>query len=206
MYKILTIADKVRVPPSLFGQPFQDALKASLEYKWESIVDNSIGVVLSILGVGEVGEGKILPGDGALHYPVVFDAIVYVPENGEVVKGTVIDVAEFGVFIRFGPIDGMVHVSQIMDDFVSFDEKNNVFIGRESKRLLKQGDDVTARIISVSYQGGQYKIGLTMRQFGLGSLQWVDSEKKRRKERMEKPLKEQAGKKKGAEKEEVMEE
>jgi len=183
MYKILTIEDKISVPPSLFELSVNEAIKTSLERKWESIVDQTLGVVLAILDVKEVGEGKILPGDGSIHYPVTFDALVYIPENGELVKGIVIDITDFGAFIRFGPIDGMVHVSQIMDDFVSYDEKNNVFVGKESKKILKEGDDVIARIISVSYQGNQYKIGLTMRQFGLGSIQWIEQDKRRKKQK-----------------------
>ena len=113
-----------------------------------------------------------MPGDGALHYPAEFTALTYYPEQHELVKGDIIEVTEFGVFVRIGPLDGMVHVSQLMDDFVSYDAKNTVFAGRDSKQLVKIGDNVAARIISVSMDQRQYKIGLTMRQPGLGSPEW----------------------------------
>jgi len=178
MYKILTVSDKVRVPPSKFRMNKEEAIKSSLEDRLEGIIDRKLGVILSVVDVGDVGEGNIYPGDGAIHYPVEFGLLVYYPEMHEIVKGSVIDVTEFGVFIRMGPLDGMVHVSQIMDDFVSYDEKNVTFHGRESKRTMKEGDMARARIISVSMGANQYKIGLTTRQFGLGVLDWYEKQKK----------------------------
>ncbi len=177
MYKIMTVEDKIRVPPAKFGLDLENAIKASLEDRWEGIVDKELGVILSVVSIGEVGEGKILPGDGSIHYPVDFELLVYQPTVHEAVKGYVIDVTEFGVFIRIGPVDGMIHVSQIMDDFVTYDGKNASFIGRETKRSLKDKDIVTTRIISVSMEK-QYKIGLTTRQVGLGGEDWADKIKK----------------------------
>jgi DNA-directed RNA polymerase subunit E' len=98
----------------------------------------------------------------------------------ELVYGEVIDNTEFGSFVRIGPLDGLVHISQIMDDFVSYDSKNSVFLGKETKKTLKEGDKVRARIISISY-AEQQKIGLTMRQPGLGNLIWLEEEKKKKK-------------------------
>jgi DNA-directed RNA polymerase subunit E' len=198
MYKILTVKDRVRVPPSKFGLAMEDAVKASLEDRWEGIIDRRLGVTLSVTDVSEVGEGTILPGDGAIHYPVEFRILVYYPEMHELVKGYVIDVTEFGIFIRMGPLDGMVHVSQIMDDFVSYDNKNSIFMGRDTKRTLRESDLMRARIISISMASGQYKIGLTTRQPGLGALAWYDREKqKARAGKKETPAKEKprAGKK-----------
>jgi DNA-directed RNA polymerase subunit E' len=175
MYKMLIVEDKIRVPPSKFSLGPENAVKASLDERFEGTVDKNLGVVLAVTSIEGTGEGKILPGDGAIHYPVKFRVIVYQPEMYEVVKGQVIDITEFGVFVRMGPVDGMVHVSQLMDDFVSYDSKNSIFMGRDSKRILKEGDVVRARVVSVSMgPDRQYKIGLTTRQQGLGSLAWLD--------------------------------
>jgi DNA-directed RNA polymerase subunit E' len=196
MYKLLTVEDKIRVPPSKFGLGPENAVKASLDERWEGTVDKMLGVVLSVVSIEGTGEGKILPGDGAIHYPVKFKVIVYQPEMYEVVKGQVIDITEFGVFVRMGPVDGMVHVSQLMDDFVSYDSKNSMFLGRDSKRILKEGDTVRARIISVSMgPDRQYKIGLTTRQQGLGSLSWLDKEKEKKAEKKEAPVPKKAAEK-----------
>jgi len=177
MYKMVTIADKVRVSPQKFNLGTQAAVKGSLEDKWEGLIDKNLGVVLAVVDVNNIGEGKILPGDGAIHYPVEFKLLTFYPHVNELVKGNVIDVTEFGVFVRVGPVDGMIHVSQIMNDFVSYDQKNSTFVGRESKRILREGDTVKTRIVSVSLGANQYKIGLTTRQPGLGSIAWSDKAK-----------------------------
>lgn len=182
MFKILTVKDKIRVPPSKFNLALEDAVKESLDDKWAGLINKDLGVILAVVEIGEVGEGKILPGDGALYYPVTFKLMVYTPELHELIKGYVIDVTEFGVFVRMGPVDGMIHVSQIMDDFVSYDPKGSVFIGRESKNTVKEKDIVKARVISVSMER-QYKIGLTTRQPGLGALDWIEKAKREAKRR-----------------------
>lgn len=177
MYKIFDVSEKIRVPPDKFGLKLGEAVKASLEEKFEGSIDKSLGVILSVMSVDNIGEGTILPGDGALWYPVNFRVLTYVPEQNEIVKGEVIDVTEFGVFVRLGPVDGMVHVSQLMDDFVSYDSKNMMFIGKKTKRKVKEKSVVLARIISVSMSENQYKIGLTTRQPGLGALDWYGDKK-----------------------------
>lgn len=200
MYKMLTVEDKIRVPPSKFSLGPDNAVKASLDERWEGTVDKNIGVIMAVVSIESTGEGKILPGDGAIHYPVKFRVIAYQPEMYEVVKGQVIDITEFGVFVRMGPVDGMVHVSQLMDDFVSYDAKNSIFLGRDSKRILKEGDVVRARIVSVSMgPDRQYKIGLTTRQPGLGSLSWLDKDREKKTEKKETapPKKAEKEKKKG---------
>jgi DNA-directed RNA polymerase subunit E' len=195
MYKMLTVEDKIRVPPAKFSLGPENAVKASLDERWEGTVDKNLGVVLSVVSIEGTGEGKILPGDGAIHYPVTFKVIVYQPEMYEVVKGQVIDITEFGVFVRMGPVDGMVHVSQLMDDFVSYDSKNSTFLGRDSKRILKEGDVVRARIISVSMgPDRQYKIGLTTRQPGLGALSWAERKIEKKEAPARKPEKKKGGK------------
>ena len=125
-------------------------------------------------------KGKLVPLDPHIHFLVEFEALAYVPEAGEVVIGKVIDITKIGAFVRIGPLDGFIHISQVMDDFISFDEKNKILVGRNTKRTLKVGDIVRAKIISITKEQG-IKIGLTMRQPGLGSLVWIEKEKKQKK-------------------------
>lgn len=179
MYRIVKIEDRIRIPPELIGKNVKDSVKASASKKYEGTVDPKIGFVLSVIDVEEVREGKIIPNDPGIHYDSVLKLLTFKPEIHEMVYGIVIENAEFGAFIRIGPIDGLVHISQLMDDYVSFDSKNSVFIGKESKKSLKEGDKVRARIISIS--SADQKIGLTMRQQGLGALHWLEAEKRRKK-------------------------
>jgi len=150
-----------------------------VEEQLEGVIDSRLGIVLAVIDIDSVREGKIVAGDPCVYYDSTFKLLVYKPELHELVYGEVIDNTEFGSFVRIGPIDGLVHISQLMDDFVSYDSKNSVFLGKETKRTLKEGDKVRARIISISF-AEQHKIGLTMRQTGLGNLLWLAEEKKKR--------------------------
>ncbi|MEM5793572.1 MAG: DNA-directed RNA polymerase [Candidatus Aenigmatarchaeota archaeon] len=182
MYRLVKIKTKVKVPPKKFGLGLEKSVKESLAESYEGKFDERYGMGLVITKITEIGEGKILPEDPSIHYPVVFEMLAYKPEQHEIVVGDVIDNTEFGAFVRIGPLDGLVHVSQLMNDYVSFDQKNSIFSGKESKRTLKEGDAVRAKIISVAMMPGkENKIGLTMRQPGLGALHWIEDEKKKAK-------------------------
>ena len=180
MYKLVTVRDTVRVPPNRFGEPLKETIHDILRKNYEGLTDKDLGVILAITEVKEMGVGRIIMGDGASYHDVVFDALVYKPEVNEVVLGEVVEIVDFGGFVRLGPIDGLVHVSQVMDDLVGYDRKKGVLYGKESKRSLKEGDKVRARIVTVSLRRGPRggKIGLTMRQPGLGKLEWIKEERK----------------------------
>jgi DNA-directed RNA polymerase subunit E' len=102
-----------------------------------------------------------------------------------------------------GIMKGMIHISQAMDDYVSF-SKTNSLIGKVSKRTLKQGDLCLARIVAISHKGGELKIGLTMRQPGLGKLEWIKEDQVKRIKASQKAVKDEEkavkGEKKGGKK------
>jgi DNA-directed RNA polymerase subunit E' len=180
MFKILTIKDEVRVPPTKFDLDINEAVKKSLQEQIEGKLNVDIGVFLAVTEVLSVGEGKIIPEDGAIFYPAEYKVLVYHPEINEIVIGEVVDITEFGAFVRIGPLDGLVHISQIMDDKISYDAKNAIITGRKTSFKLKEGDTIRARIVSVSLGKGRSKIALTMRQPYLGSLEWIEREKKKK--------------------------
>ncbi len=180
MFKILTIKDNVRVLPTKFELELDDAVKQSLQETLEGKINPDIGVFLAVTDIISVGEGSILPEDGAIYYPAEFKVLIYRPELNEVVIGEIVDITEFGVFTRIGPLDGLIHVSQIIDDKLSYDAKNATYTGRKTGFKLKEGDLVRARVVGVSLGKGRSKISLTMRQPGLGSLDWIEKEKKKK--------------------------
>jgi len=194
MYYKIQLQDHIRVSPRFFGKDLKDAVKAGIKLKYDGLIDQTLGVVIDVTDVTEVGEGVIIPGDGASYYETTFEIITYKPELQEVVVGRIKDIADFGAFLTLGPIDGMIHISQTMDDFVSF-AKEKVLTGRDSKRILKVGDICRARVIAVSFKDPTNpKIGLTMRQQGMGNTSWaaaqavaaVVEEKKEKKAKKEK--------------------
>jgi DNA-directed RNA polymerase subunit E' len=132
--------------------------------------------------------GKIIPGDGATYHKVTFSLLTFLPKIQEVVEGEIVEIADFGAFVRIGPIDALLHVSQLMDDFISYDEKQGVLLGKETKRKLVGGDQVRVRITAVSLgkAGSSGKIGVTARQPFLGKLEWIEQDVQKIKEASEK--------------------
>ncbi|PIN80240.1 DNA-directed RNA polymerase [Candidatus Woesearchaeota archaeon CG10_big_fil_rev_8_21_14_0_10_34_8] len=178
MFYKTVVNDYVRVDPTLLGLDIEQAIVKQVKKKYDGYMSRELGVVVDVCGVKEIKEGIIIPGDGAPHYQTQFELLVYRPEMQEVVMGRIKDIADFGAFLTIGPIEGMVHVSQTMDDFVSF-SKEKVLVGKETKRTLKVGDVCKAKLIAVSFKDPTNpKLGLTMRQPGLGKIDWSDEEKK----------------------------
>ncbi len=170
----------VRVPPDLFGKDIKSAILERLNKMMEGYISKDLGIVIAVSAITEIGDGIIIPGDGAPYYETKFKIFSFKPELQEVVLGKITDITDFGAFIDLGAIDGMIHVSQTMDDFVSF-SKSNVLTGKETRKVLKVGDRCKARIIAVSYKDPTNpKIGLTMRQVALGNLNWLEDELKKK--------------------------
>lgn len=175
MYKRLTIQDKVRVPPEHLGEDVDESVKSGLESEVEGTINPKVGVVVGIEEVNSIEGGDIEPEDAGVHYEVEYTAVVFEPELHEVVFGEVVDVTDFGAFIRIGPFDGLCHVSQVMDEYVNLDEENNMLVSEENQFTLEIGDVLSARIIAVSMDNqNTNKINLTMRQPGLGKKEWIE--------------------------------
>jgi DNA-directed RNA polymerase subunit E' len=189
MYRKVRLVDIIRIPPQRLEEDLEKVIAETLREKLEGRIDKTLGSIVAVTDVAEIGEGHILVGDGAVYYEVTFDAIAYKPELQEIIEGTVVEIVAFGAFVAVGPVDCLVHVSQIADEFMTYDEKNARLTSRDSNRSLNEGDKVRARIVAVSlneHDPRESKIGLTMRQAALGKLEWIDEEQKR-KEKGEKP-------------------
>ena len=176
MYNKVRLADTVRIAPELLGDDVKNAVRIALIDKLEGEIDKTLGAIVAIIDVVEVGDGHILAGDGAVYYDATFDAIVFKLELQEIIEGSVVEIVEFGSFIGIGPMDGLVHVSQITDEYISFDSKNARLVTKESNRSLSEGDHVRARVVALSINEREprdSKIGLTMRQPALGRIEWI---------------------------------
>jgi len=168
--------DTVRIPPKMLGKPLSEVVMELTHESFEGKVDKDNNLTILANEIEPVGHGRIVHGDGAVYQKVKFKALVFKPELHEVVQGKVCEVLRFGAFVRFGPLDGLLHISQIMDDRIDIDESNNRLVGKDTKRDLRIGDVVRARVVAISINEVNYresKIGLTMRQPGLGKLEWL---------------------------------
>lgn len=173
MFYEVKVKDHIRVPPSAFNKELDIAVIAQIKEKYSGYISKELGYVIDVVKLNGVEDGIIIPGDGAAYYKATFDLLAFIPEMQEVIYGKIKDITDFGAFLMLGPVEGMIHIGQTMNDFVSF-SKEKVLTGKESKRALKVGDMCFGRIVAVSFKDiTNPKIGITMRQDGLGKMEWA---------------------------------
>ncbi len=178
MFSVIEVEDFVRVEPRLFGLDTRKAVEQQLMETYSNYVDKEIGKAISVIDVLTVEDGIIIPGDGATYYKSKFKLLVWKPELHELVFGVISEITDFGAFVNMGVMQGMIHVSQTMEDFVTVNNTGSL-AGKVTKKTLSKDDLCLARIVAISYKGSEPKIGLTMRQPGLGKLEWIEAEKKK---------------------------
>lgn len=181
-----------RIPPEKLSSDYQisvmEVTRNSLEGRLIDITEREKVVskcyVISVTEVEAVGSGTIVHGDGAVYQSVKYKALAFEPLMQEILEGVVISVQKFGAFVRIGPFDGLLHISQIMDDRIDVDLGSQRFIGKDTKKDLKVGDKVRVKIVAMNLSSASIddsKIGLTMKQMGLGKLEWLKPKKENNK-------------------------
>ena len=194
MYTLAKISDTVRVPPERFGEDLNEAIRDIVQKTFEGTIRRNHGLIVVVDNITPLGDGIVIHGDGGMYQKVEFEALTFIPMLQEITDGLVCEIVEFGAFCHIGPLDALLHMSQIMNDYVDVDAESGRIQGKETKRILKVGDALRARIVAVSLNelsARESKIGLTMRQPALGTHEWLTEPKdekrdKKRDDRREK--------------------
>ncbi len=176
MYTMVKVEDTIRIPPEKFGEDLDKVIEETVQKTFEGTMRKQYGVIVVADNIKPLGDGIVIHGDGAMYQKVIFDALMFKPELQEVLDGVVCEIVEFGAFCHIGPLDALIHMSQIMNDYVEVDSTAEMIVGKEKKKTLKIGDAVRARVVAVSLNelsARESKIGLTMRQPALGAHDWL---------------------------------
>ena len=178
VFSISTLGDVVRIPPNLFGTSLKKAAINILKSKYESMVNSNLGYIIMILDAKVDPMGKVIAGDGGTFHRVTFDALTFFPQLQEVVHGEIVDITDFGAFVRIGPADALLHLSQVMDDYLKSDVASGIILANQSGRTLRVGSTIRTRITAVSLgkAATMGKIGITCRQPFLGADEWIKEE------------------------------
>ncbi len=181
LFSISTLVDVVRIPPSLFGTTLKKAAINILKEKYESMINADLGYIIMIMDAKVEEMGKMIAGDGGTFHKVEFDALTFYPKLQEIVQGEIVDITDFGAFVRIGPTDALLHLSQVMDDYLKSDVKAGIIIANQSGRTLRVGSTLRSRITAVSLgkAAAMGKIGITCRQPFLGADEWIAEEIKK---------------------------
>ena len=178
MLSVSTLVDIVRIPPNLFGTTLKKAAENILKSKYESMINQDLGYIIMIMGAKVNPLGKMIPGDGGTFHRVEFQALTFYPKLQEIVNGELVDITDFGAFVRIGPTDALLHLSQVMDDYLKSDVASGMIVANQSGKTLKVGSTIRARITAVSLgkAASMGKIGITCRQPFLGADDWIADE------------------------------
>ena len=181
MFSIVSMSDVVRIPPNRLTSSLKDAAVGILKEKYESMISPDLGYVIMIIDAAANSVGKLVAGDGATYHKVTFKALTFYPKLQEVVEGEIVEITDFGAFVRIGPTDALLHLSQITDDYLRSDVKQGMIIANQSAKSLKIGSRIRGRVTAVSLGkgAGMGKIGVTCRQPFLGTEEWIAQEIKR---------------------------
>ncbi|MHA2300197.1 MAG: RPB7/RPC8 family DNA-directed RNA polymerase subunit, partial [Candidatus Thorarchaeota archaeon] len=70
IYSVVTVRDVVRIPPKEFGSPIEDAAMVHLRKQHENVLDRDVGLMIAVIGIDDIGQGRLMPGDGATYHSV----------------------------------------------------------------------------------------------------------------------------------------
>ncbi len=72
---------------------------------------------------------------------------------GEVYTGIISSVTSFGLFVALqNTVEGLVHISNIPDDYYVYDEKLHCLIGEKLKKIYRLGDAIKIKVIKTDIE------------------------------------------------------
>ena len=121
MYYTHPREDMVRIPPDRLGEDLEKVTMELARQAFEGHMGPDQKLVVLITSLELNGDSRVVHGDGAVYQPVRIQMLLFDIRIQEVIEGLIDQVTEYGAFVRFGPLDGLLHVSQIQDDHINVD-------------------------------------------------------------------------------------
>jgi small subunit ribosomal protein S1 len=150
---------------------FLPVSQLSLEH-YPRVEEGDKNKILSILNsyVGQMFAVQVITADSAEEKLIVSEKAVFEKEMenrlgklkiGDVIRGTVTGVVDFGVFVKFGELEGLVHISELAWQRID-----------NPKDIVKVGQEVEAKVIAID----KGRVSLSIKQ--LQADPWQDSVQK----------------------------
>jgi len=80
---------------------------------------------------------------------------------GQEFDGIISGVMPFGIFVELGnTIEGLVHISTLVDDYYEYDQPNYRFIGQMTKKVYRIGDEVRVKVVGTDIANRQIEFML----------------------------------------------
>lgn len=152
-----TFRDTIRVAPKHLGQPIENVLADELNLRLANKVVLNVGLVICLHDIVEVVESHIFCGDGAIHTECKFRLIVFRPQIGEVLCGTLRSSSKEGLKVSLGFFDSIVVPPQQLNEPSHFNELDQTWTwnyedeGKTHVLRLEIGEQVRFRVHSETF-------------------------------------------------------
>jgi len=118
-------------------------------------------IELELAELGGLCSSSEQRAEAAERMAVAWKTVQYLQTRvGEVFEGTVTGVTDFGLFVQMEQflVDGLVHISELLDDFYHFEEEKHRLVGERRGKAWRMGDPIRVQLASVDV--GEMKIEL----------------------------------------------
>lgn len=150
---------------------FLPVSQLSLEH-YPRVEEGDKNKILSILNsyIGQSFAVQVITADSSEEKLIVSEKAVFEKEMegrlsklkiGDIIRGTVTGVVDFGVFVKFGELEGLVHISELAWQRID-----------NPKDIVRVGQEVDAKVIAID----KGRVSLSIKQ--LQADPWQDSVKK----------------------------
>jgi DNA-directed RNA polymerase III subunit RPC8 len=192
MFLLSTLEDTIRVPASQLGLPIEEVLTDILNSRLANKVVHNVGLIICMKDVLDVGESYLQSGDGAIYTKCTFRMVVFRPQIGEVLCGTLRSSSKEGLIISLGFFDSVLVPPQYLNEPSKFDETDQTWTwnytdeGKTHVLRLEIGETIRFRVHSEEFndvspsgpneiacnKGSPYTIIGSICESGLGLVKW----------------------------------
>lgn len=157
MFVLSKFKDIIRVPACHLGKPIEEVLAEELNRRFANKVVLNVGLVICLHDIVEVGESYIYCGDGAIHTRCMYRMIVFRPQIGELLVGTLRSSSKEGLNISLGFFDSIVIPPQQLNEPSRFNENDQTWTwnfedeGETHTLVLEVGEQVRFRVHSEEF-------------------------------------------------------
>jgi DNA-directed RNA polymerase III subunit RPC8 len=129
MFILATVADTIRIPPSMLAQPTLVSVQSEMDKKYPNRVIMDVGLVISRYGDAlQVGDGVCAAGDGGAHHEVIARLIIFRPFVEEVCLGFISHSSPEGIHVSIGFFDDIFIPAYWMLRPSRFDKQSGLWI------------------------------------------------------------------------------
>ncbi|KYQ91392.1 RNA polymerase III subunit [Tieghemostelium lacteum] len=152
MFHLITIEDKIRVPPSQFNNEIQ-TIEDEIEKKYTNKIVLGGGLFIALYEILGTGDAYVYSGDGGAHVLVKFSMVVFKPFKGEVIEGYIKSCTSEQLQLTLGFYDEIFVLSIDLPTPSYFDEKEKLWfwVYGENSLYFEKGGKVRFKVDTVEF-------------------------------------------------------